>query len=115
MSESDTRASLEERLKRWKKDHVQGRIQVVIRYGRPRGFVRLYEFGDNRLSFHLAAHDLEGILLSHLRVSIGHLATEIGAIKMPPPDACVAFEFRSKRVSSEYADQFKANIAELTF
>jgi DNA-binding Xre family transcriptional regulator len=111
--ESDPHAWLEERMKRWDRDHVRGEIQLVIRPRQTEGPVSLFEFGDTRLEVRHAVEELERVLFTFLRESLERVVTEVSECGMPPQEACARYAFRAKQVLKNCVDRFKERLVEL--
>jgi hypothetical protein len=112
---SNPEARLENWLKGWRKDHIQGDTQVVIKPRRRSGPVPLNEFGNTRLTFQHAVNELEQTLLGYLRSSLEQAALEVGRLGMPAQDACSEYESRSDRKAKEYINRYGQELAELRF
>jgi Helix-turn-helix len=114
MNESDLKARLDERLKRWEQDHLKGGTHAVIKYGRTSvGPPPLNEFGDNRLTFNYAKDELEKVLFADLNENFEKLADDLSQSGMPDQDSCAAYDSRCERQSKEYLDRFRGEIEAL--
>jgi hypothetical protein len=122
--EPDTATRLEQRLKDWEKDHLEGRKQVLIRY-KPRNSsmlnkavaaeedIRLDEFSDTRITFHGAVTELDLVLRAFLHSALNDLAVELGRLGMPPKAASDEYESQSWRTWKEYVHRFSQCVADL--
>jgi len=111
--EPNPKTRLAAHLERWESEHLKGTPQVVIRFGKPTGPVRLDEFSSTRLTFQYAVNDLTATLSVGLRESLEYEATEVSRLELRRADANRAFKARAESARKRYVDTFKRTIAKL--
>lgn len=111
--------NLDHALESWRRDHVQGRKQVLTREGgssgspeRGEAVVPLNEFSNSSLQLFSAAQDLQRTLLYHVRRRLEALEAKFSGSGMPPSDACTAHTSEASRIPKDFTDLFRTQIAE---